>query len=147
MIIKGEEIQLKLVRKTDYDPVRDYVPAFYFDICLHSGEKIGQIDLRNGYSQKLYYGGHIGYSIEEAHRGHHYAAKACRLLFSLARELGLEYVYITCNPDNYASRKTCEYAGGKLLEIVDLPEDNDMYLEADRQKCIYYFDLKNLGQE
>lgn len=32
--------------------------------------------------------------------------------------------YITCNPDNYASKKTCEYAGGKLLEIA---EGNDMH--------------------
>ncbi len=38
----------------------------------------------------------------------------------------MEYLYITCNPDNYASKKTCEYAGGKLLEIAELPEGNDM---------------------
>ena len=33
---------------------------------------------------------------------------------------------ITCNPGNYASRKTCEYAGGEFLWITELPENNDM---------------------
>lgn len=28
-----------------------------------------------------------------------------------------------------------------LLEIVDLPSDNDMYLEGERQKRIYAFTL------
>lgn len=41
----------------------------------------------------------------------------------------------------YTSRRTCEIAGGKLIEIVDLPKDNDQYLEGDRQKCRYRFDL------
>lgn len=45
------------------------------------------------------------------------------------------------NPDNHASRKTCEYAGGTLEAIVDLPEDNDMYMDGERQKCIYRFKL------
>ena len=37
------------------------------------------------------------------HRGHHYAGKACKLLFQLAQRHGMEYVIITCNPDNYPS--------------------------------------------
>ena len=61
------------------------------------------------------------------------------LLFELAKMHQLEYVIITCNPDNYASRKTCEYAGGELLEIVELPEGNDMRERGDTEKCIYKF--------
>lgn len=61
------------------------------------------------------------------------------LLFELARKHGLDYLIITCNPDNWASRKTCEYAGGQLLEIAELPEDNDMRLEGATEKCIYKF--------
>lgn len=46
-------------------------------------------------------------------------------------------LWITCNPDNRASRRTCELAGAALMEIVDLPSNSDMYLEGDRQKYRY----------
>ena len=62
-------------------------------------------------------------------------------MFELAKMHKMNYLIITCNPENYASRKTCEYAGGKLESIIDLPTDNDMYLEGHRQKCIYKFVL------
>lgn len=42
---------------------------------------------------------------------------------------------------NYASRKTCEYAGGMLMEIVELPEGNDMRDRGEFEKCIYEFIL------
>lgn len=75
------------------------------------------------------------------HRGHHYAGKACLLLFELARKHNLEYVVITCNPGNYASRKTCEYAGGEFLWITELPENNDMRDKGETEKCIFKFKL------
>ncbi|MNY80412.1 hypothetical protein D3C86_2214330 [compost metagenome] len=49
----------------------------------------------------------------------------------------MEKIIITCNPDNEPSRKTCEYIGANLIEIVDLPPHDDMYQEGERQKCIY----------
>ena len=79
--------------------------------------------------------------MEEPYRGNHYAGKACRLLFHLAKRHGMDYLVITCNPDNYPSRKTCEYAGGILREIVDLPEDNDMRRDGETRKCIYEFTI------
>ena len=48
------------------------------------------------------------------------------------------------NPENTASRRTCEFAGGVLEGIVELPPDNDMYLEGERQKCIYRFSLRQV---
>ena len=59
----------------------------------------------------------------------------------LAKKHGMDYLYITCNPENTASRKTCEYAGGVLEGVVDVPEDNDMYQRGERKKCIYRFVL------
>lgn len=103
---------------------------------------MGQCDLRIGYNDNLYYGGHIGYTVFPEHRGNHYADKACLLLFQLAVKHNMEYLYITCNPDNYASRKTCEYAGGTLLEIAELPEGNDMRDNGEFEKCIYKFTLQ-----
>lgn len=86
--------------------------------------------------------GNIGYEIDEPCRGHHYAGKACRLLFELAKRHGMEYLIITCNPDNRPSRKTCEWLGGELLEIAELPEDNGMRVEdGETEKCIFKFQL------
>ena len=60
-------------------------------------------------------------------------------MFQLAQKHGIKYLYITCNPNNYASRKTCEYARGKLRETVELPEGNDMRDRGESEKCIYEF--------
>lgn len=103
---------------------------------------MGVCDLRIGYNDRLYYGGHIGYTVDKEYRGHHYAAKACKLLFSLAKRHDMEYLYITCNPDNSASRKTCEYLHGELLGIETLPADNDMRTEdGETEKCIFKFNI------
>lgn len=139
--LKNDEIQLILDRTCDEDPVRKYVPAYHFAICNLSGEKMGICDLRIGHNENLYYGGNIGYEIFPAFRGHHYAAKACKLLFLLAAKHDLEYLYITCNPENTPSRRTCEYAGGTLLEITELPPDNNMRDDGATYKCIYKFTL------
>ena len=139
--LKNDEIQLLLEKAVEGDDEKGWVPAYHFAICDIKGNKMGVCDLRIGHNEKLYYGGNIGYRIEEEYRGHHYAGKACLLLFELARRHDLEYVIITCNPDNYASRKTCEYAGGKLIEIVEVPEGNDMRERGEIEKCVYRFML------
>lgn len=137
--LKNDELQLVLERTAEADPVRGWVPAYHFAICSTGGMKMGTCDLRIGHNENLYYGGNIGYEIDEAYRGHHYAGKACLLLFELARKHDLEYVIITCNPDNHASRKTCEYIGCELLEVAELPEGNDMREEGETEKCIFRF--------
>lgn len=139
--LKNEEIQLVLEKIVQGDTEKGWVPAYHFAICNNDKKKLGVCDLRIGHNDKLYYGGNIGYRIDAEHRGHHYAGKACLLLFELARKHDMEYLIITCNPDNYASRKTCQYAGGELLEIVKLPEDNDMRQDGDSEKCIFRFQL------
>lgn len=141
------EVRLKLLRTDPGDPAKDWVPSYVFSICSSvSGLEMGRCDLRLGHNDKLYYGGNIGYRVHPPYRGHHYALKACRLLFKLARAHHLGYLIITCNPDNFPSRRTCELLceeyGGQLIEIADLPPDNDMYLNGERQKCIFRFPLE-----
>lgn len=66
----NNEIYLKLDRVSDADPQKNYVPAYHFRICLCKDDsEIGLCDLRIGYNENLYYGGHIGYEIEEPYRG------------------------------------------------------------------------------
>ena len=140
--LKNEELQLHVDRLAEGNPERNWVPAYHFHICDLQGNIMGSCDLRIGHTDGLYYGGHIGYSIKEEYRRHHYAAKACKLLFSLARMHEMRYLYITCNPDNLPSRKTCEYLQGKFLGVVELPEDNDMRINlGETHKCIFEFSL------
>src|SRR5204862_506037 len=135
-LIDGD-LQLVLKETRPAEPAKAYVPVYRFTMVRVGGEdEAGSIELRVGDTPHLIrYGGHIGYGVRPEYRGRHYAARACRLLLPLARRHGLNPIWITCNPDNIASRRTCELAGAKLVEIVDLPEDTDLYRQGDRQKC------------
>ena len=138
----NDEIQLCLQKTAEGNAEREWLPAYHFAICDKQGREMGGCDLRIGHNMNTYYGGNIGYHIHETYRGHHYAGKACQLLFELAKKHGMDHIIITCDPDNIASRKTCEYVGCRLVEIAELPEDNDMRLEEGAtEKCIYRIDL------
>lgn len=141
-LIDGE-LELVLLQKHPGNANMSWVPSYRFVMTLtRSGRPVGRIELRVGNTHSiLMYAGHIGYEVWPGYRGHHYAARACRLLFPLAKSHGLNPLWITCNPDNWASRRTCELAGGRLVEIVDLPEGIDMYGKGERRKCRYRIDL------
>lgn len=141
--LEDGELKLVLVNTLSPDPKKGLVPAYEFEMRHRgSGEKLGHINLRIGNMDKIVkYGGHLGYDVYPEHRGHHYAARSCQLLFPFAMSHGMSTLWVTCNPDNIASRRTCEIAGGAFIEIVDLPEDNDQYQEGERQKCRYRFEL------
>lgn len=139
--LKSNEIYLKIDKLADGDEVKQWLPAYHFNICMLDGTEVGICDLRIGHNKNTYYGGNIGYRIKPEYQGNHFAGKACFLLFELAKKHDLNELIITCNADNIASRKTCEYAGGVLENIIDLPFDNDMYLKGERKKCIYKFSI------
>lgn len=140
--LKNEEIALRLDHTFPGDPTRNWVPAYYFDILDDTGQKVGICDLRIGHNEGLYYGGNIGYAVDEPFRGNHYAEKACRLLFELARRHEMDYLIISCQPTNLPSRRTCESLGGKLLEIAELPPDNDMRInDGHTHECIFHYEL------
>ncbi|KAA0547146.1 GNAT family N-acetyltransferase [Bacillus sp. BGMRC 2118] len=142
-LIKGEEIDLHLVQTVPGNPEKNWVPAYHFHLSLSGFSKpIGKIDIRIGNNENLYYGGHIGYSVDEEYRGNHYAGKAVLLLRQVAEAHEMEKLIITCNPDNIASRKTCEYVGATLTKIVDVPSDSDLYERGEKEKCIYEWVLK-----
>ena len=133
------EVRLSLLRDSEAEPEREWLRALLYDIVLEeSGQSVGQIDLRLGYTTHVVkYGGHIGYGVNEDWRGHGFAASACRLVSTVAREHGMDVIWITCDPENWASRKTCEAVGADLVEIVDLPEGCDLYERGGRQVCRY----------
>ena len=65
--------------------------------------------------------------------------------FFISKDLNMfemDYLIISCQPTNLPSRRTCERLGGKLLEIAELPPDNDMRInDGHTHECIFRFDL------
>lgn len=59
----------------------------------------------------------------------------------LARKHGLETLWITCNPDNVASSRTCESLGAEVVEKVDPPRNKNAYRKGERQKLRYKIEL------
>jgi predicted acetyltransferase len=138
-VLVDRELELILIEQYGGNPAFGYASAYRFKMVnTYDGRELGRIDLRIGNSHDLrMYSGHIGYRVHSAHRGQRYAARAVRLLLPLARHHRLGTLWITCNPDNYASRRSCELAGLELVEIVNLPPNNEMYQRGERQKCRY----------
>jgi tagatose 1,6-diphosphate aldolase len=136
-------IDVRVEEHSPADEERGFVPAYECGIYLAGSDtRVGHIGLRVGSTPWIEtYAGHLGYDIEPAHRGHRYAARACRLLVPIARHHGLSTLWITVTPDNAASRRTCEILGATYVETVDLPPDCDMYAVGERQKCRYRWDL------
>jgi tagatose 1,6-diphosphate aldolase len=109
-----------------------------------NGARIGNLSVRIADSEYIVqYFGHIGYGVLPLFRGHRYAARACRLVLPVLAHHDIDPIWITCNPDNMPSRRTCELIGAELINIVDLPKDIDLYLVGDRQKCRYRLSTDN----
>jgi len=138
------ELSLHLVEAYIGNVHLGWAPAYRFEMRIRNATvKAGRINLRISHALDVeLYAGHIGYDVEPRYRGHRYAARSCILLLPLAKRHGLDPLWITCNPDNIASRRTCELIGAQLIETIDLPPDNDMYrLLGERQKCRYRLDV------
>lgn len=137
------EIALRIASVLDADETKGFVPAYRFDIMrLSDGQALGEIDLRLGYVRNLYFGGNIGYTVTQEHRGHGYAQKACRLVFAIARAHRMPYVMISCRADNIPSRKTLEALQGMLLETRVPPSYSSLYRLGERDPhCYFRFDL------
>ncbi len=115
----------------DLIPVREY-PAdeemgfgreYTWIIAPHGKRReMGRINLRLGESPCVYSFGHIGYHVDPPYRGHRYAELACRLIAPVIRREGKTSVVITCDPDNWPSRKTCEALGCALERTIRVPQ-------------------------
>jgi predicted acetyltransferase len=137
--LQDGDLELVLAEAYPGDPTIGFVPAYKFHMKVPDvPEPVGSIELRVGNDRHLVlYCGHVGYGVKPEFRGRRYAARACSLLLPLADAHGLEELWITCDPENIASRRTCELAGAEFVEIVDLPEEAEMYQQGERRKCRY----------
>lgn len=137
------ELELELLSTSSANLRLGYSPSYTFAM-VHApdGLEAGRISVRIGVSDLLVqYAGQIGYHVVERFRGRRFAARSCQLLLPLCVAHGINPLWITCNPDNFPSRRTCEILGMELVEIVDLPKDTEMYRSGERKKCRYRLDL------
>lgn len=135
-------LELVLVKTTLADPIRGYVPGYEFEMRHPGRAKVmGTIRLRIGSAVTLRYPGHIGYEVKKPFRGQRYAARSCKLLLPLASAHGLKALWMTVDPKNISSRKTCEIIGAKYIETVRIPDDHEMYEQGTKYRRRYRLDI------
>ncbi len=141
------DLELRLAETRPAFPDKGLVPSYVFHMVrTGTAQRMGSVSLRIGNTPRvLLYAGHIGYGVSRPFRGHRYAARSVGLLLPLAARHGLDPLWITCSPDNIASRRSIELAGGQFVETVDIPPGHDMYQKGERQKCRYRFDLGRIS--
>lgn len=122
-VLADDVVALRVEELHPANPAYGVVPSYAFTIHRRTDDlRVGQISLRLSDAERfLLYYGQIGYGVDAAHRGQGYASRAVRLLLPFARRHGFPELWITCGPENVASRRTCENAGFTFVEIVPVP--------------------------
>ena len=136
-------LHVLLIRRAEADTGKGRAPSYWFTLRVQ-GKDVGMVNLRIGCGlESEVREGHISYTVYPPFRGRHYAERACRLLLPLAKAHGMEELWITCHPENLASRRTCERLGADLVEILvrPKPQTSDMAVEGDEERCRYRIDL------
>lgn len=98
------------------------------------GKMVGCFQVHNVLSERMErFTGHVGYSVRPSERKKGYATKMLAKAKDFLRSFGFEEIYVSCLPENEASRKTILANGGEFVEQVYLKED-DVDLERYRVK-------------
>ncbi len=164
-VLVDGDLRLRLHGTLQGDARRGIVPEYIFDMVRadepdgpdrqdpldnldrknrpdHPATMMGRLSLRIGNTEHIEkYAGHIGYSVDPPYRGRRLAARSCLLILPLARAHGINPLWITCNPENAASRRTCEIIGSTLVETVPIPPTDPLYRWDTKWKCRYRVDL------
>ena len=144
LLVDGD-LALELVDIASH-PVHKVLTYFFRMLHKDGRDELGLINFRAENNPHIeLYAGHIGYGVHPEHRGRRYAARSLRLLLPFAGRLGIDPIWITCDPENIASRRSCELAGAKFVEIVDVPEDCVIHRNGHTRKCRYRLDLFEIG--
>lgn len=129
---------LQLLEYVSHDLPEGFTPYYIYGIMVDNKE-VGRITFREGSLQEHYFDGHIGYHIEEAYRGHHYAYQACLLL---QKEQGFHQVILTCDPSNQASLKTIQKLHARYLETKTIPKSQRRFFHQDeKEKMIFLWEV------
>jgi len=140
-LMSDGELRLECIARKPAIPEKKWVPGYVFKNCTNDN-CVGELNVRIGYTDSLYYGGQIGYGIDEQYRGHHYAERACRLLVPLLKSHEMGRVLITNNHTNNASKRTCERLGARLIRVAPVPQWHDLYEEGNRLENIFEWKIE-----
>ena len=142
-VLRDRDLWLELRAREPENPARGWVPAYRFAMRLDGVDHaVGRLGFRVGTTHTIErYAGHLGYEVSPAYRGNRLAERSCRLILPLARRHGFHELWITCNPDNWPSRRTCERLGAELIDTVDVPRDSDVFAPGSERKCRYLLAL------
>ena len=114
-MFSDDQIELVLSNQDVADEACGIDDGYLFSIYrAKTRDYVGYVCLRLGESPALYYLGHIGYRIEEKHRGNGWAGRACRLMRPLIERLGCV-----------------------LERIADVPPEQRTICAGAPQKCRY----------
>ena len=139
--LKDNKISLECYEKNPAIPEKKWVPNYWFNIVL-DGENVGRVNLRIGYTEGLYYGGQVGYWVDEAFWGQGFAVRACRLMAEVAKMHGMVKLIISNDENNKASKRVCEKLGAKLIRTTDVPKWHDLYTALGIQRInIFEWDI------
>ncbi len=135
-------IRLRCAWRKERDTARRRVPYYQFAILRSAdGAVAGQCSLRLSLEEFMTWPGQIAYEVNPAFRGQQFAARACKLLYTLARRHQLPYVTITCRPENAASARTAELSGAVFVEESVIPDNHPMRADGYDIVKIYRKDL------
>ena len=116
--------------------------SMIFDIVDRKSQKLaGEIALRIGEGEGLFYLGHIGYHIDPPFQGHNGALRACRMCLPLLAEMGMRSFVITTDEDNLPSIRTCEKLGCVLESTVNVPAWCRVEFDISDRKRRYVYEI------
>ena len=120
-------------------PLNNLSPYYLYKILL-GNIQVGTLIYRTGSIQDHYYDGHIGYTIEENYRGHHYSYLAVK---ELLKDIDHD-VIITCEEGNIASQKIIERCNAQYLDTKPIPTHlKKQFSKNEKVKRIYIIKKEN----
>jgi len=125
----------KLEEDRNRIPNKEKVPAeTYFLVKTKDNTIVGMVNIRLVLNEKLKkFGGNIGYSIRPTERRKGYNKINLYLALLVCQKYGIKEVFMDCDKNNIASRRTIESLGGLLLQE---------YFDDENNKCvIQYFKI------
>lgn len=135
--LRAGAVQVRFAGILEVDESNGLVPAYHFNVLNADGVEVGHINFRVGSTRHVQMtAGHVGFAIDEAHRGIGYALQACQALAPFVRR-HYERVILTAEPDNVASLRTIERLGATFIDEVEVPVDDPGYASGARRKRRY----------
>ena len=131
-----EYIEKSLLNETEEVDGRKVTSTQLLAIRKSDNHIVGMIQIRHFLNDYLLqYGGHIGYSVRKSERNKGYAKEELRQALIYCKDrLHINRVLLTCDNDNFASKKTILSQGGE--------KENEVFLKA--ENCVierYWIDL------